>query len=302
MIFAPLCLAFILIFSSCSAIGGYSEPEDSLVAMAIGFDREGDALRVSIQLSSGGDGYRTAVGEGADVESAIGSIMSGESKTLEYSHVGIVALGRGLYADDVADILKFCNSSKEISLSARLISTFDASLLLSADGFGGYEMVAMLTSGIGSPISADSRLYLAYRTERGSEDLLALPYFASNGDGFELYGVRIFREGEGLIILGRDEAEMYMMMRNSLVGEGKFGQAKTTYSLKKTDNGDVLTVTAHLSSTDGAPLSLICEKMGELYVGIYERHGDIFGYIERVRKLGGGEEFSVKFECKERGK
>ena len=295
-LFAPVCLALALVFSSCSAIGGYSEPEDSLVAMAVGFDRDGDMIRVSLQLSSGGEGYRTAVGEGETIEDALFSILSSESKSAEFSHVGVIALGRGLDGNDVDKILNFLQDHEEISLSARLVSTSDASQLLSADGFGGYEMVAMLSNGVGAPLSAESRIYLSYMSAA-----LAIPYFASNGGGFELYGIRVFRDGEGLFILGRDEAEIYLMMKNTLVG-GRFGDSKTIYTLKKTDGGCVLTVTAHLPLQSRSTLTAISEKMRGLYTEIYERHGDVFGYAERVRALGGAESFLVEFECKERDK
>ena len=300
-----LVFVFCLFLSSCSALAGYSEPEDSLVAAAIGFDADGERIKVSVQVSEGAGGKESRIlsGEGASIEGAMISLSAGETKRIEYSHAAAVVIGRGIDPVWFGKIMRFCDENEEFSVSARLVSASDAGGLLSPDGFSGYELLSMITSGVGSHLSAESRLYQVFRSEDG---VFALPHFASNGEGFELYGAKIYRGGEGKAILGRAEAVYYMMMRG-LFGENTGGESasliedcKTSYKIEKNDEGkSVLRVVCEIrvKESDDGLLASVEQKMEELYTELSFRHGDLFGFAERVD----GDGFEVKFECKERG-
>jgi hypothetical protein len=290
-------LVFCLLFSSCSAIEGYSEPEDSLIAMAVGFDAEGDKISVSVQVSDGGDEGRALSGEGENIFSALARIGASESKKIEYSHVAAIVLGRGINAEWFGKIMDFCRESEEISVSAHVVSSTDASALLSPDGFGGYEILSMLSSGVGENFSAEGRVYRLFGATE-NVDAAAIPHFAHNGESFELYGVKVYQNGEGKVILARSEAELFLMMR------GDFKGARTRYELIKGE-ADALRVTleidGEIASADAFPR--LENEVSRLYSEIFSRHGDLFGYVEEAKKLGAdSENLSVEFKCKDGGK
>lgn len=295
-----------LLLSSCSAIPGYSEPENSLVATALGFDPlvDGEGIRVSVQVSEGADGKgrRTLSGEGTSIEGAIASLSASETKRIEYSHVAVVVLGTGTDGDVIQKILEFCDKNEEISVSARLISADGSEGLLSDGGFSGYELLSMITSGVGASLSAEDRLYQVLRRGDG---VFALPHFASNGEGYELYGARIYRGGEGRVILGREEAAIYMMMRGHFRGDpdgaSVVESCKTSYGINRSESGEVtLRVVCEIKTDEptDALFDSLRASMKSLYNTLSSRHGDLFGFAERV----GEESFRVEFECKERGK
>jgi hypothetical protein len=183
------------LLSSCSMIPGYAEPEDQAVVTAIGFDVDGELLTVTVQLSeAGGEEIRAISGTGRSIDAAISAISASETRTLEVSHLAIVALGRGVDRSWFEGIVDFCKRNEEIPISAMLVSTSDARALLSLPDTSGYKLTGIITSEReSSSLGVEARLYKVLNTILSDDPVFFLPHFAANGDGFELYGGKIFR-------------------------------------------------------------------------------------------------------------
>ena len=145
-----------LFLSSCSLIPGYVEPEDQSVVAAMGFDADGDGVTVSVQLAEG----RVLTGRGGSVEDAISSLVAGETRTLEVTHLAVIALGKGIDVEWLEKIMDYCKRNEDVSVSAQLVSCTDAEALLSLDGARGYELSGAIGSGReNASVGAECRLY-----------------------------------------------------------------------------------------------------------------------------------------------
>ena len=330
---AAFCVALTVIFashclSSCSLIPGYTEPEEQAIVSAIGFDVASDSVRVTVGISEeGGKQSRTLTGEGESIEEAVSYISASETSTLEVAHLAIIVLGRGIDSSWFGKIMDFCDRNEEISIAAQLVSCSDAEALLSADGASGYDISGAISSRReGSSVGAEARLYQVKGAILSSDPVFALPYFVTDGGAFELMGVRIYRGGEALAVLDRNETAYYMMMRSlfdrgilggdapGLSGSVGISECKTKYEFKRDGDAVLLTVRcsvvldSELASDEYAEeiLQAAAKNMEKLYIELSSRHGDVFGFSSAAAREGIEsdrlfESLVVSFECEERG-
>lgn len=131
------CLAAVLMIglSSCG-VRRVSEPEDVYLVSAIGFDREGELLRLSaeVPLTRENEADKMEVkcfaGIGETPERALLDLRSGLSKELIFGHCALIVLGDTLAPEDRSIATDFAAHTVEIPLSVPVISTPDAFGLL----------------------------------------------------------------------------------------------------------------------------------------------------------------------------
>jgi len=316
-----------LIFPSCSAIPGYSEPEEQAVVCAIGFDVVDGRVKVTLQLAeSGGEKFRSVEGDGRSIDEAVAYITAKESSSLEVSHLAIVAIGRGIDKSWFDNILDFCDRGDAISTSANLISTNDANALLSIEDASGYRLSEMISSTReDSSLGAQSRLYKIRNMLSSDVPVFALPHFFADGEDFELYGLHVFRSGTSLSVLDRNEGAYYMMIQGlydgGILGGDATGLAmsvgvskcRTKYVSRVEGDSAILTVRlmitldSEIADDKHADEILRATKKNaeELYEKLSSLHGDVFGFYRIAERDGVGKAslesgLSVRFECEKR--
>ena len=326
------CVSLTVIFAShslvsCSLVPGYTEPEEQSIAAALGFDASDGNVKVTVQISeSEGKKSRAISGEGATIESAVSSLVAGETKAIETAHVSIIALGKGIDAAWFAKIMDYCARNEDISVSAQLISCTDANALLSIESAGGYELSGAISkSRENSSVGAECRFYQIENALSRKGATFAIPYFTADEGKLELYGVRIYRDGEARVILNRVESAYYMMIRGlfdrglldsdapGLSGSVGISDCKTKYDFSREGDAVVLTVNcvvtldSELANDEYA--DEICHAaqkgMERLYLELSSRHGDLFGFLEAADRKGVSSDrlsdsLIVVFECTER--
>lgn len=289
-----------LILVSCSAIPGYSEPEDRFIVSALGFDVIDGAMRVSAQIVAGeGEPERVCVGKGESVEQAMAHIEGADAKQLETSHCALILIGDSVEKEALAEILDYCRRNDDITIGAKVASAHDAGALLSLEGADGYELLgALRESSDGAGFAGGSRFYEIeeIRASKKEGAVYHLPYFSADGEIYTVAGLKIFKDDGAVVRLDRSESAYYMMIKDEFDG----GSADFEYNGRqdsvyvrgcKTDyktDGEGFYVTCHLDvnsellgELDRDKVMTACsERAQRLCRELTERYGDIFGFNE----------------------
>ena len=219
--FSAFTLFFCLFLTSCASISGYGEPEDRYIVSAIGFDRVGEALEVSVQIV-GNEGEKDLIrsGRGENVRQAMGHIEGADAKQLEISHCALIVIGDSIDKNTLSDIFDYCRKNNDITVGVKVAAAYNAKELLSLDGANGYELIgAIRDNADGVGFTKGSRFY-EIEEIRASEDesVYHLPYFFAGEDSYSVEGLKIYRADIGIVRLDRSESAYYMMIKGKLQG------------------------------------------------------------------------------------
>lgn len=296
MSFLPV-LALVLVLSGCSAAHGYSEPEEVNTVAALGFDASDGAVTVSAQ-TVGGDGEKKEllVGKGESVHYALSHLLGGETKKTELSHCALIVLGEGVDGGLFSEILEFCRHQPDITDAVLFVSAYNAEALLDSESGGGYDIVnAMKSSSDGAGMFSRNRYYEIKSSQRLSEgervSAVALPYFYIFEDSVGVFGLKVYRDLEGAVILDRRESVLYLMMRGIFSGgvlDYDNGEAMSSVGVKRSRttydiSGEELRISCtasideELSKSALETVERVTERgMEELYEDLVGRYGDVF--------------------------
>ena len=300
------CLAFVLLcclfLSSCSFVSGYGEPEDRYMVSAMGFDKSGDLIEVSVQIIDGEEILlRRGVGDSA--RQAMAHIEGADERQLEISHCALIVIGDRVSGDSLADIFDFCRKNSDITVGVKMVSAYNAGELLSTDGYRFLGAVRDDDSGVG--FTAKSRFY-EIEDIRESGDAYHLPCFVSDGGTYTVSGLKIYKNDDALVRLDRSESAYYMMLKGELYGGSVDveidGKSDSVYLRKCNTRREIkddtlyikcnLEVNERLLSYDAEVIEeALSGEAQKLYYELYRRYGDIFGFgkgeIDVECKIGG---------------
>lgn len=302
-LFAVLML-LCLCLSSCSFVSGYSEPEDRYIVSAMGFDKEGNTLEVSVKIV-GKEKDLLRSGKGESVRGAMAHIEGADAKQLEISHCALIIIGDGVDSEALAEIFGYCRENNDITVGVKVAAAHSAKEILSLDA-DGYELLGAVRDGAdGVGFASGSRFYeIEDVRASGGEAVYHLPYFETDGETYTVSGLKIFKKDTGVVRLDRSESAYYMMIKGELFGGsadieygGKkdsvyLGKSKTEYRTE----GDKLYVSCDIN-INGELLPTDKEKTekamsreaSRLVSELYSRYGDLFGF---------GEDKEIFVECK----
>ncbi len=297
-LFAVLML-LCLCLSSCSFVSGYSEPEDRYIVSAIGFDKEGDTLEVSVQIV-GKEGNLLRSGKGERVRGAMAHIEGADAKQLEISHCAIIIIGDGIDSESLSEIFGYCRENNDITVGVKVAAAHRAKDILSLDA-DGYELLGAVRDGAdGVGFAGGSRFYEIEDTRA----VYHLPYFETDGETYTVSGLKIFKKDAGIVKLDRSESAYYMMIKGELFGGSadiEYGEKKDSVFLGKCKTeykteGDKLYVSCDIK-VNGELLPADREKTekamsmeaSRLVSELYSRYGDLFGF---------GDDKEIFVECK----
>ncbi len=274
------------LLTACSMSSGYTEPEESLVVSAIGFDKLGGAYSVTVQIIDG-DAHRAVTAVGDTTDSALTAILKGESRTLEMSHCAVAVLGEGIESEEFYEVMDHLKRNKNLTLSADVVTAESAEALLSLEDVSGYDIAAALRPhknrlGLGE----ECRFY-----EVAAKSAVALPHFVVTDGVQELTGMTLMQNGNRLCLLTPAEGAYYMMLRGNFPtgGDGTdlaLGVGISSCRTKVKSDGAMteirLILTPDREFYDEAHrdelLSYTEKNIKSLYSRLCELYGDIFGY------------------------
>ena len=297
-IISALTLVLCLILTcatGCSNSTHYREPERQYLVSAIGFDRQDDLMRVSLEVvifkvGEAESSIETKVfnGVGESVREGLGSLSGEISKLLLFSHCTLIVLGESLTPAQRQEALDFCTPDNDINISASVICTPDALALLSSGSIStpvtGYDITGVLKQKSQDwGIKLNNKLYQIGDARLHEAGYYSLPKFIVNKDEDEeesLYsfvGIVIHLADSPAIELSLPESALYSLLCGSY-GNGSF--------FIKDDSGDTLSPSVkHASSVvsgeyigDELQVSINCT------LSLDEQRSDI-GSPERLAKL-----------------
>lgn len=287
-----LLFATCLFLFSCSAIPGYSEPEDRYIVSAMGFDIKDGALAVSVQIVDGEE-IMVRTGKGESVWQAMAHIEGADARQLEISHCALILIGDSLGESEIKEVLDYCRKNNDIAVGVKVGATRDTFELLSL-GADGYELLgAIRDGGDGLGFTGGSRFYEIedIRSANGTP-VYHLPYF-SCGESYTVSGLKLYKSDVPLVRLDSSESAYYMMIKGELVGgsvdyeiNGRedslfIRKCKTEYKRE----GERVYVTCRLYATgnDIEKAATSCtERAQGLCRELCERYGDVFGFSGEI--------------------
>lgn len=290
-----LCTLFLF---SCTAVYGYSEPEEKYTVSALGFDKDGAGFSVTARVSDdkeGGDRVKLFFGSGESVSTAMSHIKGADSKGLELSHLAAVVVGDGIGIEEMGEIFEFCRNNRDIAVGVCFAAAHSAQGLISVSEWDGYELTGALRSGKGgSGYALGCRFYELENGRLDRKDGYRLPYFSEWDEGYTLDGLKIYTTSGETVRLDRSESAYYMMARGLFEGgavdieyNGReysifVSECKTSRraSDEKTQIACRLKLDPrHLPNGDTEGVLRCCsERATELCRRLAERYGDILGF------------------------
>ena len=228
-----LCLIFAIVLLMLTGCGGktsdYREPESRLYISALGFDRQGDKIKVCAEAisvadnTSGGYSIKHYEGEGDSIDSAMYEITKNLAPSVNLSHCALLVLGEEIEGEYLDKVISYSFEEREISHSVQLIATEDAKNLLQYNkeatiplGFAIGELLAEDTDGIGA--DKFSTLVSVINSREKDNDLFYLPYFEVEDKTYLFSGTRLYKGSLAVGVLSRAETQLIKIARNEFRG------------------------------------------------------------------------------------
>lgn len=224
-----LCLLLLCLTMSLSGctVSDYLDIENRAIVSAIGLDRYGDGVLLTIEIVNTIDDEKQyakpqIISEnGLNVAEAINNISASLSKNLFYSHCGIIALGEGLLPEHIEDMMNFCFNNNEITLLLKIVCAKNAKELLSVEpasmSISAYEIMSILDSRQKNLSIGYKNSFITVQNNRATPGhIFSLPFFSvetiDDKEVCSLSGVKVFEKDEERVLLDRFDGTVYEML------------------------------------------------------------------------------------------
>lgn len=290
-----------------------SEPEQVFLVSAVGFDADGEQIRLTLELpviSSDGEMEKPKVisASGGSVDAALGEITSRLGKELLFSHCALMALGEELSRERLEETFGFVEAGTYLPLACEVVATKNAEALLKSNRLSsvaaGYEITEIYKRERGLlGLDFQSEIYAICSSENPERQIL-LPWFEpSEGeeDAPRFCGLRILRADAPTVTVNREECVAYAVLSDHFDGGNDSAGQMLGVSLERVSSNlsaelsdGVLYLTVSLSARarenrSAEELRLletrITEESEALFCRLRETVGDdVFYFFERLKK------------------
>ena len=178
MKFLKILFTLFIVFSlsSCTSLTQMREVEDAVLISAIGFDKSGQLIKMSVEIAYKSEEKTVLSSTGKKIEDCIEEMEKNIPEKLIFSHCGAVVLGQSLTHNTTVSILDYLYLKEDFPLNCYVVSADDAQKILKCEMPNkepiGYCLSELLSD---KGQDTDSRIFVLYRKE---EKLL--PCFTSN--------------------------------------------------------------------------------------------------------------------------
>lgn len=180
----------VLMLSGCKN-SDYTEPENRVVASAIGVDYLDNEYNITIEivkifenLSEDKFSPNLINGKGNSIDNAILNALKKTNKKISFYHTPIIILGQNITNETINDVLNYCVESNEISLSIDLVIADNAEQILLAENEDNDLLGYKLTEQIKLLNAKNSALQII--NSNNNNKLLVLPKVVLTGNTIEI--------------------------------------------------------------------------------------------------------------------
>ncbi|MBQ6815904.1 MAG: hypothetical protein IJP26_01550 [Clostridia bacterium] len=181
-------ICFVLMLAGCSN-SDYTEPENRVVASAIGVDYINNEYNLTIEyvkifenLSEDKYSPKLIKGKGDSINNAVLNVLTKTNKKISFYHTPVIILGQNITPEILNNILNYCVESTEISLSINLIRADNAGQILSVENEDNDLLGYKLTEQIKLLNAKNSALQII----NSNNNLLDLPKVVLLGNTIEI--------------------------------------------------------------------------------------------------------------------
>lgn len=302
----------VLFLTAClmTSCGMQTEPEQTMLVSAMGFDAVGTGIRVTLEIPVVKDGKNSETKAvvlsetGENIPKALQSIRAGLSRELIFSHCALAVLGETLSKEQLQAVFDFAGSGETLPLAAEVVSAENAQKLLDAGSFSapavGYELPEILErERRQSGIDVRCSVY-ELRAVASPELPVALPHFSVLGEdstpSIRWDGLALLRPHAQAFRLTAEESVPYAIIRGEWkanegkdwIGSARLQQLRSSLTVAEQENGlsislmlrgelvggtadDAALLTERLTAQTEALFARVQRELGEDVLGIGER-------------------------------
>lgn len=227
--FVILCALFFFLFlCGCGDIGGIAQDDRKFMVSAIGFDKDGENIKTSLELIViNGENYDSAAetrvicASGKTIEKTLDQIASSLTKPMLLNHCGIIAIGAGIDKDRFAEICDYAFYDERITLSAYMVTADDCETLLDgkpeASVAVGYDMMGIIEQESSqSGVAYNSRFFEVEEQREDRKQSFSLPHFVREKERITADGMTVFYEDTQIRRLSTEESALYALITGEL--------------------------------------------------------------------------------------
>ncbi len=310
---------------SCSSIGGTAKDDRKMLVSAIGFDKEEEKIKVSVELIvintenfESNFTPRVMSGTGKTIREGIQEIDRGLTRSMLFNHCGIIAIGEKIDAEQFDQICEYCLREQKITLSAYMISTTDCKMLLDGQPESsvtvGYDIMGIIEQeSAQTGVAYNSRFFEVEALRERGESSFALPHFTRVEVGVAVDGMRLFHHDEQAAKIDTQQASMYAVITGGLrkgsvsLSSGRYKIASRHLKCSKKDGGSVTLQLCLSGDTSQNECRAFEKELQNFCLNMQtQTHSDIFGFEDILKqrfqdydptKTGGYPGISFTAEC-----
>ncbi len=276
-------------FTSCES--RVSEPEQSYLVSAMGFDSSDIGIRVTIEIpviseSKSAEAKTILFSEsGASVKEALAHMQRGISRELVFSHCALAVLGEDLDKEQMQEIFAFAQTGESLPLATEVVRSTNAEEILRAGSLSapavGYEIPELLKRER-KRMGVEMRCSIYELRATASPELpVALPRMETVKEGestsVRLEGLDVLRAHAEAVRLSADDWIPYAILSDHFTGGSdmtqRIGQVKSSLTTEYDGVSYSLSLNLKISLTGGTD-----DRAEELQYDICERTEALFAY------------------------
>ena len=257
-----LALTGVLLGSLVSCESRGTEPEQSYLVSAMGFDCAEEGILVTVEIPVIGEARSDAAKtilcseSGKSVKEALSRIQRALPRTLVFSHCALAVLGEELSREQMQEIFAFAETGESLPLATEVVRAASAVEILRAGSLSapavGYEIPQMLERERGRMgVEMRCSIYALYSTV--SPDLpVAIPHVerisVEENASVALSGLDILRTQADVIRLSAEDWVPYAILSDQVTGSSDADQRISCVRrvLKAEERGDGVLLSLHL--------------------------------------------------------
>ena len=212
----------------CADIGGIAQDDRKFIVSAIGFDKDGEDIKTSVELIViNAENYDSAAetrvisAAGRNIEETLDKIASSLTKPMLLNHCGIIAIGAGIDKDRFAEICDYAFYDERITLSAYMVTAQDCEKLLNgkpeASVAVGYDMMGIIEQeSAQTGVAYNSRFFEVEEQREDKKQSFSLPHFVREKERITADGMTVFYGDDQIRRLSVEESALYALITGEL--------------------------------------------------------------------------------------
>ncbi len=292
---AALVLSVITAFllTGCTVRDAISDASQEYIISALGFDSDNQSIKMTVEALvvnnddiNAGKAKHSFTAMGKTVKEAYYNLIFGATQPLTLAHCSVVAIGKTVNSERLAEILEFCSNEQSLNVSAMLVYTENSEDLLKLNPLSsvaiGYDISGMAeVVAEEKGVELSNKLYEIRSAGTKVNSTFYIPNVVCSKEGFSLEGMAVFKNNRFVCLLNSAETQLLSIITDSAT-QGRFIISGSEFEVKycKTAYEALLShrlkLRLNIRFNAVGDKEVLREKILQLLENKAEKYGDIF--------------------------